>query len=191
MVTLNKIYTRTGDKGTTALGNGERIEKFDLRVIAYGSVDELNSNVGLAVQYANESLIQDLQKIQNDLFDLGADFCKPISESKNETSISELRISSNQVMRLEQQIDALNESLDPLKSFVLPGGSLSASQLHLCRTVCRRAERYAVELASKEVINAEALKYLNRLSDWFFVAARSENENGNTDTLWVPGLNQQ
>ncbi len=191
MVILNKIYTRTGDKGTTALGNGERTEKFALRVTTYGSVDELNSNVGLATQYARESLLEDLKKIQNDLFDLGADLCKPILKSQNNTSVSELRISSNQVARLEQQIDILNAPLAPLKSFVLPGGSFSASQLHLCRTVCRRAERYAVELATKEEVNPESLKYLNRLSDWFFVVARSENENGKTDILWVPGLNQQ
>ena len=191
MVILNKIYTRTGDEGTTALGNGERTEKFALRVTAYGTVDELNSNVGLASQYARESLLEDLKKIQNDLFDLGADLCKPILKLQNNSNVSELRISSNQVSRLEQQIDVLNAPLAPLKSFVLPGGGFAASQLHLCRTVCRRAERYAVELASKEEVNQESLKYLNRLSDWFFVAARSENENGKTDTLWVPGLNQQ
>ena len=189
MVILNKIYTRTGDKGTTALGNGERTEKFALRVTTYGSVDELNSNVGLATQYARESLLEDLKKIQNDLFDLGADLCKPIIKSQNNTSVSELRISSNQVARLEQQIDILNAPLAPLKSFVLPGGSISASHLHVCRTVCRRAERYAVELASQELVNTEALKYINRLSDWFFVAARSENDNGKKDTLWVPGSN--
>ena len=191
MVILNKIYTRTGDQGMTALGNGQRTEKFALRVTTYGSVDELNSNVGLATQYAAKSLIKDLKKIQNDLFDLGADLCKPFVRSQNENTVSELRISSNQVLRLEQQIDILNASLAPLKSFVLPGGSLSASQLHLCRTVCRRAERYAVKLASEAEVNSESLKYLNRLSDWFFVAARSENENGKNDTLWVPGLNQE
>ena len=189
MVTLNKIYTKTGDEGTTALGNGKRTKKFSLRVITYGSVDELNSCIGLAIQYANPTLIPDLINIQNDLFDLGADLCKPFSEDHDKTKQSELRISSSQVERLEQQIDKMNVAIKPLKSFVLPGGSISASQLHVCRTVCRRAERYAVELASQELVNTEALKYINRLSDWFFVAARSENDNGKKDTLWVPGSN--
>ena len=189
MVTLNKIYTKTGDQGTTALGNGARIEKFSIRVTAYGTVDELNSFVGVATQYANPTLLPDLKDIQNDLFDLGADLCKPFSTDQSKTEVSELRISVSQVERLEQQIDKMNASLKPLKSFVLPGGSPSASQLHICRTVCRRAERYAVELAAIELINTEALKYLNRLSDWFFVAARTENECGKKDILWVPGSN--
>ena len=189
MVTLNKIYTKTGDTGTTALGNGKRIEKFSLRVTTYGTVDELNCTLGIARQHVNTSLLPNLINIQNDLFDLGADFCKPISKDQQKTETSELRISHSQVNRLEQQIDIMNAFLEPLKSFVLPGGSISASNLHLCRTVCRRAERYAVELASKELVNTEALKYLNRLSDWFFVAARCENENGRADTLWVPGSN--
>ena len=189
MVTLNKIYTKTGDAGTTALGNGARIEKFSLRVTTYGTVDELNSAVGVAAQYVESAVLKDLIKIQNDLFDLGADFCKPILTEHQEKKVSELRVSETQVNRLEEQIDIMNSSLQPLKSFVLPGGSIAASHLHLCRTICRRAERYAVELASKELINTESLKYLNRLSDWFFVAARCENDNGTTDTLWVPGSN--
>ena len=190
MVTLNKIYTKTGDEGHTSLGNGKRTEKYALRVTAYGSVDELNSNVGLAAQYTNATLSKELKKIQNDLFDLGADLCKPISSEINDKPVSELRILEAQVTRLEKEIDTMNSNLKPLKSFVLPGGCLSASHLHLCRTVCRRAERYTVELSSKEIINTETLKYLNRLSDWFFVAARCENENGETDTLWIPGSNQ-
>lgn len=191
MVTLNKIYTKTGDNGSTALGNGERTTKFSLRVNTYGTVDELNSNVGVAAHYASASLKPDLVKIQNDLFDLGADLCKPNIEKQSETNVVELRIVSSQVKRLEQQIDIMNESLRPLKSFVIPGGNLSACHLHLCRTVCRRAERFAVELATQEMINEECLKYLNRLSDWFFVSARRENENGKTDALWIPGSNQQ
>ncbi len=190
MVTLNKIYTKTGDKGKTALGNGERIDKFSIRVETYGSVDELNSNVGIAKQYARQSLLPNLINIQNDLFDLGADFCKPISQNQSGSEEIGLRISNSQVHRLEQEIDTMNSYLEPLKSFILPGGSICSSHLHLCRTVCRRAERYAVKLASKEIINPESLKYLNRLSDWFFVAARRENENGASDVLWVPGSNQ-
>jgi cob(I)alamin adenosyltransferase len=131
-----------------------------------------------------------LKEIQNDLFDLGADFCKPINADHQNPKKSDLRILSSQVHRLEQQIDKMNLSLQTLKSFILPGGSMSSSYLHLCRTVCRRAERYAVQLASHELINPESLKYLNRLSDWFFVAARLENQNGAKDTLWVPGFNQ-
>ena len=189
MVTLNKIYTKTGDEGTTSLGNGVRTEKFSLRVKTYGSIDEINSNVGVAAHYANKALQTNLKNIQNDLFDLGADFCNPILEDKNNIKTSELRVSYHQVKRIEQEIDLMNVSLEPLKSFVLPGGDIAACHLHLCRTVCRRAERYAVELASKELINSESLKYLNRLSDWFFVAARCQNNNGSTDILWVPGSN--
>ena len=190
MVTLNKIYTKTGDKGTTALGDGKRIDKFSLRVTTYGTVDELNSTVGLATQFTSDLVLISLKEIQNDLFDLGADFCKPIPSDHGSQTVSDLRILSSQVYRLEKQIDQMNISLNPLKSFVLPGGSLSSSYLHLCRTVCRRAERYAVQLASQELINQESLKYLNRLSDWFFVTARFENQNGANDTLWVPGSNQ-
>ena len=190
MVTLSKIYTKTGDGGTTALGDGKRTDKFSLRVTTYGTVDELNSTVGLATLFASDHVLINLKKIQNDLFDLGADFCKPISTNPKSPKVTDLRILSSQVYRLEQQIDEMNLLLQTLKSFVLPGGSMSSSYLHLCRTVCRRAERYAVELASKELINQDSLKYLNRLSDWFFVTARLENQNGANDTLWVPGSNQ-
>jgi cob(I)alamin adenosyltransferase len=190
MVTLNKIYTKTGDGGTTALGDGNRTNKFSLRVTTYGTVDELNSTVGLATQFASDYVLTNLKKIQNDLFDLGADFCKPISLNPENKQATDLRILISQVDRLEKQIDEMNLSLQTLKSFVLPGGSISASHLHLCRTVCRRAERYAVQLGSQELINQDSLKYLNRLSDWFFVAARLENQNGANDTLWVPGSNQ-
>lgn len=187
MVRLNKIYTKTGDNGTTALGDGNRTKKFSLRVITYGTVDELNSNVGLARIYSSEELIPELKKIQNDLFDLGADLCNPSIKNNAPTNKTALRIVSIQVKRLEKQIDDMNGSLKPLTSFVLPGGEPSAAYLHLCRTVCRRSERYAVKLASKELVNPEALKYLNRLSDWFFVAARFENKLKNGDIHWIPG----
>lgn len=190
MVTLNKIYTKTGDSGTTALGDGKRTDKFSLRVTTYGTVDELNSAVGLAAQFASYDVSIKLKRIQNDLFDLGADFCKPFPEDVNGETVSDLRMLNSQVYDLEKQIDEMNLSLETLKSFVLPGGSISSSYLHLCRTICRRAERYAVELASQERINKESLKYLNRLSDWFFVTARLENQNGANDTLWVPGSNR-
>ena len=190
MVTLNKIYTKTGDLGTTSLGNGERKKKCDLRVVTYGNIDELNSAVGVSTQFASKNLLTDLIKIQQDLFDLGADFCSPIADTEVHNKTQKLRISNNQVSRIEKQIDMYNLDLEPLKSFVLPGGSLSASHLHICRTVCRRAERSAVELNAKELINQEALKYLNRLSDWFFVAARFENDKGTKDILWIPGVNR-
>ena len=190
MVTLNKIYTKTGDEGTTALGDGNRTDKFSLRVNTYGTVDELNSTVGLATQFASKSVLVNLKKIQNDLFDLGADLCKPISVETTIQKKSDLRILASQVIQLETQIDEMNSYLQTLKSFVLPGGSMSSSYLHLCRTVCRRAERYAVQLASEELVNQESIKYLNRLSDWFFVTARLENQNGENDTLWVPGSNR-
>ena len=190
MVTLNKIYTKTGDGGTTALGDGKRTDKFSLRVKTYGTVDELNSIVGMATQFASDSVLVNLKKIQNDLFDLGADFCKPIVVAIEEQKISDLRIMASQVLRLEKQIDEMNLCLQTLKSFILPGGSMSSSYLHLCRTVCRRAERHAVQLASQELVNQESLIYLNRLSDWFFVTARIENQNGENDILWVPGSNR-
>ena len=189
MVILNKIYTKTGDDGKTMLGNGERTVKFSVRVKTYGSVDELNSHIGVAIQHSSLDLRQDLESIQNDLFDLGADLCKPFSTQNKSAKKSELRISKSQVTWIEKRIDEINASLGTLKSFVLPGGSISASHLHVCRTVCRRAERYAVELASNEDVNSESLKYLNRLSDWFFVAARHENKKGKDDKLWVPGAN--
>jgi len=190
MVVLNKIYTRTGDKGETALGNGVRVSKDDTRVNAYGTVDETNAVVGLARQYANDEMDAALARIQNDLFDLGADFCRPDMAKDKDADYTPLRILDRQVDRLEAEIDAMNTKLAPLRSFVLPGGSALAANLHLCRTVSRRAERLAVTLASTEDINAAAVKYLNRLSDWFFVASRAANDNGSKDVLWVPGGNQ-
>lgn len=188
MVVLNKIYTRTGDKGDTALGNGARVPKYAPRVDAYGTVDELNAFLGVA-RLASVGTDMDvaLARIQNDLFDLGADLCRPEMEKDAEADYPPLRIIASQVTRLEQEIDAMNASLQPLRSFILPGGSVLAAQLHVCRTVSRRAERAAVELAARETVNPEAVRYLNRLSDWFFVAARSANDGGAGDVLWVPG----
>ncbi len=190
MVVLNKIYTKTGDAGETALGNGARVAKHSMRVSAYGTVDEVNATVGLARQHADGEIDKLLTLIQNDLFDLGADLCTPDLEKDAEAEYPPLRIASAQVMRLESEIDAMNERLDPLRSFILPGGSALAAQLHLCRTVCRRAERLTVELATMEAVNPEAVKYLNRLSDWFFVAGRIANDGGKSDVLWVPGANR-
>ncbi|KAB7614826.1 cob(I)yrinic acid a,c-diamide adenosyltransferase [Amylibacter sp. SFDW26] len=190
MVVLNKIYTRTGDKGETALGNGTRVAKDSARVDAYGTVDETNATVGLARQHADGDMDTALSRIQNDLFDLGADFCRPDMAKDKDAEYTPLRILPKQVDRLEAEIDAMNANLEPLRSFVLPGGSALAAQLHLCRTVSRRAERLAVTLAGQEDVNASAVKYLNRLSDWFFVASRVANNNGINDVLWVPGGNQ-
>jgi len=189
MVVLNKIYTRTGDAGETALGNGARVAKHSMRVNAYGTVDEVNATVGLARLKASGESDAALARIQNDLFDLGADLCRPDMERDAEAEYTPLRVSDAQVGRLEAEIDAMNADLEPLRSFVLPGGSDLAAYLHLCRTVARRAERYAVELATVESVNPAAVTYLNRLSDWFFVAARIANENGRADVLWVPGAN--
>lgn len=192
MVTLNKIYTRTGDAGETALGDGTRIAKFAPRVSAYGTVDEVNATVGLARLHTAESAEIDaaLARIQNDLFDLGADLCRPNMAKDGEAGYSVLRMTSGQVDRLEQEIDAWNAGLQPLKSFILPGGSALAAHLHLCRTICRRAERETVALAGVEEVNEHAVKYLNRLSDWFFVVGRVANEMGARDVLWVPGANR-
>lgn len=187
MVTLNKIYTRTGDKGTTALGNGDRVEKHDLRVTAYGTVDEANSTIGLARLHASGDMDDALARIQNDMFDIGADLCRPDIDKDAEAEYPPLRINAAQVDRLEEEIDAMNENLKPLKSFILPGGSPLAAHLHLCRTVSRRAERLASELAKDGDVNTAAVTYLNRLSDWFFVASRVANGNGADDVLWVPG----
>ena len=187
MVVLNRIYTRTGDAGETALGNGARVAKHALRVAAYGTVDEVNATLGLARLHAAEGLDAGLARIQNDLFDLGADLCTPDIENDATAQRPRLRVVAAQVARLEQEIDAMNADLQPLRSFVLPGGSALAAHLHLCRTVCRRAERGVVELASTETVNDEAVRYLNRLSDWFFVAARVANQGGRADVLWVPG----
>ena len=190
MVVLNKIYTRTGDKGDTALGNGTRVAKHDARVNAYGTSDELNAFIGVARLEAEGEMDDALSRIQNDLFDLGADLCRPEMEKDAEADYPPLRIAQSQVDRLEAEIDVMNQALQPLRSFILPGGSRLAAHLHVCRTVARRAERLAVELADAEPVNPVAVRYLNRLSDWFFVAARVANENGRTDILWVPGKNR-
>lgn len=191
MVVLNKIYTRTGDKGETALGDGSRVAKHDLRVDAYGTVDELNATVGLARLYVeDEDTDKALARIQNDLFDLGADLCRPQSPADASAEYPPLRVESGLVGRLEQEIDAMNGKLQPLRSFVLPGGSPLSAHLHQCRTVARRAERLVVRLAGDEVVTPAAVTYLNRLSDWFFVAARAANDFGQADVLWVPGANR-
>ena len=190
MVVLNRIYTRTGDAGDTALGNGVRVAKHSLRVTAYGTVDELNATLGLARLHAEGEMDGWLAQIQNDLFDLGADLCRPDMAKDAEAGYTPLRMVDTQVIRLETQIDAMNARLSPLRSFILPGGSALAAHLHLCRTVARRAERHAVALAGEEEVNAVAVKYLNRASDWFFVAARIANDDGRADVLWVPGANR-
>ncbi|PWG18708.1 cob(I)yrinic acid a,c-diamide adenosyltransferase [Salibaculum griseiflavum] len=190
MVVLNKIYTKTGDAGETALGNGARVAKHSMRVIAYGTVDETNATVGMARQHADGELDALLGLIQNDLFDLGADLCRPDMEKDAEAEYPPLRVSDSQVTRLEAEIDTMNGKLQPLRSFILPGGSALAAHLHVCRTVSRRAERLAVELATMETVNPAAVKYLNRLSDWFFVAARIANNDGHDDVLWQPGANR-
>ena len=188
MVVLSKIYTKTGDAGETALGNGARVAKHSTRVSAYGTVYETNATVGLARQHATGDMDAALARISNDLFDLGADLCTPDMHMDATLSYTPLRMISGQVDRLEREIDAMNDKLTPLRSFILPGGSALAAHLHLCRTVCRRAERLVVELATMEEVNNDAVKYLNRLSDWFFVAGRIANNDGKDDVLWVPGL---
>lgn len=190
MVVLNKIYTKTGDAGETALGNGARVAKHSMRVTAYGTVDETNATVGMARLHAGDDLDSKLAAIQNDLFDLGADLCRPDMEKDADAEYPPLRVSDTQVTRLENEIDTMNAKLTPLRSFILPGGSKLAAHLHLCRTVSRRAERLSVELATMEAVNPAAVKYLNRLSDWFFVASRIANNNGEDDVLWVPGANR-
>jgi cob(I)alamin adenosyltransferase len=190
MVVLNRIYTRTGDAGDTALGNGVRVAKFDLRVTAYGTVDETNATIGLARLHAEGAIDEALGRVQNDLFDLGADLCRPEMEKDADAPYPPLRVAAAQVERLESEIDAWNARLAPLRSFILPGGTPLAASLHLCRTVCRRAERCTVELAAQEAINPAALRYLNRLSDWFFVLGRVANDDGSDDVLWVPGANR-
>ena len=192
MVKLNKIYTRTGDNGTTGLVAGPRRKKHDLRVESYGEVDEANSCVGLARQHlaGHPSLDRMLLRIQNDLFDLGADLAAP--ETGEKLAYEPLRIVQAQVDRLEREIDRLNADLEPLRSFVLPGGTPAAAALHLARTVARRAERRIVALQDSEgeTVSAAAVAYINRLSDFLFVAARWVNDKGRTDILWVPGQNR-
>lgn len=193
MVVLNRIYTRTGDAGTTALGTGERLPKHALRISAYGTVDETNAAIGMARVHlgdAHAKVDAMLVRIQNDLFDLGADLCVPDRGEK--PSYEPLRIAQSQVDRLEREIDEMNAELKPLRSFVLPGGSPGAAALHVARTVSRRAERLMVELAGSpdEPVSGEALKYINRLSDFLFVASRFVNDKGAADVLWVPGQNR-
>lgn len=188
MVTLTKIYTRGGDGGETSLGSGARVKKHDLRVAAYGTTDEANGVIGLARLHTTGEDDAMLARIQNDLFDLGADLCTP--EDGGKRSAGALRIVDAQVDRLETEIDAMNADLAPLTSFVLPGGKPGAAYLHLARTVVRRAERLMTELAETDPINAAAVKYVNRLSDHLFVLARRLNDNGADDVLWQPGANR-
>jgi cob(I)alamin adenosyltransferase len=190
MVVLNKIYTRTGDAGETALGNGARVAKHSQRVTAYGTVDELNAVMGMARLHATDDMAAAMARIQNDLFDLGADLCTPNMERDAEAEYPPLRMIPEQVTRLESEIDAMNADLQPLRSFILPGGTPLAAHFHMCRTVARRAERETISLAAIESVNESAVKYLNRLSDWFFVAGRVANNNGADDILWVPGANR-
>ena len=187
MVVLNRIYTRTGDDGSTALGTGERRPKYDLRVEAYGTVDEVNAVIGIARLHAVAEVDAMLGRIQNDLFDLGADLCIPEASRRSEGA---LRIAESQVERLEREIDGMNAELAPLTSFVLSGGTPGAAYLHLARTIVRRAERLMVELAQSEAVSPAALKFINRLSDHLFVAARYVNDKGAKDVLWQPGANR-
>lgn len=193
MVVLNRIYTKTGDAGTTALGTGERVPKTSPRIAAYGTVDETNAVIGVArTQLAGAEPDVDamLLRVQNDLFDLGADLCVPDKGQK--LPYEPLRIADTQVARLESEIDQMNSELEPLRSFILPGGSPAGAALHVARTVSRRAERKMVELAAlpDEPVSAAALKYINRLSDFLFVASRYVNNRGKGDILWVPGKNR-
>jgi cob(I)alamin adenosyltransferase len=187
VVKLTRIYTRGGDKGQTSLGDGARVEKDDPRVAAFGTVDEANACIGLARLHSagQDEIDAMLMRMQNDLFDLGADLCTP--ESQEPPKYEPLRILAKQVERLEREIDHMNGQLEPLNSFILPGGSALAAYLHLARTVARRAEREMVKLARIEDINPEAMKYINRVSDHLFVLARYANQRGKADILWVPG----
>jgi cob(I)alamin adenosyltransferase len=192
MVVLNKIYTRTGDDGTTALGTGERRKKYDLRVAAYGTLDELNAVIGIARLHTRDehAIHGALFRIQNDLFDLGADLTTP-GKGKGPGG-ARLTVTAAQVAWLEKEIDRLNTDMQPLKSFILPGGFEAAAYLHLARTVCRRAERIIVELKDQvgESVTPEIIQYVNRLSDYLFVAARYANDKGAADILWTPGQNR-
>jgi cob(I)alamin adenosyltransferase len=185
---LDKIYTRTGDEGKTSLGDGSRLPKFHLRVTAYGSIDEANSVIGVANLHVNDADVhQLLQHIQNDLFDVGADLCRP---ERQRTDSQPLRVTDEQVTWLETKIDHFNAGLAPLDSFVLPGGSAASAHLHHARTVTRRAERDVIRLASEEPVNPAVIRYINRLSDLLFVLARFLNANGAEDVRWQPGLNR-
>ena len=187
MVTLTRIYTRGGDQGRTSLGDGSRVAKHAGRVAAYGTVDEANATIGMARLHAEGDADAMLLRIQNDLFDLGADLCRP-GDDFDDAKL--LRIRESQVERLEREIDAMNAELSPLNSFVLPGGTAAATHLHLARTVVRRAERLVVELTEAEAVNPAAIRYLNRLSDHLFVLSRWLNDKGAADLLWVPGANR-
>ena len=188
MVKLNKIYTRTGDDGSTGLVDGSRLSKDSLRVAAYGDVDETNSVIGLVrLQLENQRLDAMLARIQNELFDLGADLATPLPKDGEADAEYALRVVPEQTTRLETELDALNDDMEPLKSFVLPGGHPPAAYLHQARTVARRAERTMVALSQESAVNPEALRYINRLSDFLFVAARWCNDQGEADVLWVPG----
>ncbi len=191
MVVLNRIYTKGGDQGETSLGDGARVPKYALRIAAIGAVDEANAAIGLARLHTKGEADQMLARIQNDLFDLGADLCLPEEGRKQpEQKGPPLRVAESQVERLEREIDAMNAELSPLRSFVLPGGAPAAAYLHLARTIVRRAERLMVELAQAEKLGAPALKYANRLSDHLFVMARHLNNKGAADVLWTPGQNR-
>jgi cob(I)alamin adenosyltransferase len=194
MVVLNRIYTRTGDDGTTALGTGERRKKYDLRIACYGTIDETNAAIGVVRLHITQDAEIDamLGRIQNDLFDLGADLCLPATGKGKGPDGARLTVTEAQVTRLEAEIDRLNAGLAPLRSFVLPGGTPAAAHLHVARTVCRRAERMMAELADQagEEVSPVALKYANRLSDFLFVASRYANQNGAGDVLWLPGQNR-
>ena len=191
MVRLDKIYTRGGDKGETSLSDGSRVAKYDLRVTTYGTVDEANAHIGLARQDIDSKIAAILSRIQNDLFDLGADLSRPIQSG---SSGKELRIIQSQIDRLEIEIDEINEPLNALTSFILPGGKGSASHLHVARTVIRRAERLITKLIMEDgnldQTNPLAAVYLNRLSDLLFVLSRRINDNGAADVLWEPGENR-
>ncbi|MEQ8557833.1 MAG: cob(I)yrinic acid a,c-diamide adenosyltransferase [Henriciella sp.] len=190
MVKLDKIYTKTGDKGKTRLATGEPADKWHPRVVAYGGVDEVNAALGVAAHAAEGDLAEAIHRIQNDLFDLGADLATP--DRGRDLGWEPLRIVAAQVERLEREIDAMNAEIPPLDSFVLPGGSLLAAQLHVARATCRRAERDVARLSGleEEAVSAPALAYINRLSDWLFVACRAANNNGADDIKWVPGANR-
>jgi cob(I)alamin adenosyltransferase len=195
MVKLTRIYTRGGDKGETSLGDGARVAKHDPRVAAYGTVDEANATIGLARLHSEGALDDILARVQNDLFDLGADLCRPEGDDEGDDEGGDearapLRVSEAQVVRLEAEIDEINAKLAPLDSFLLPGGTPAAAALHLARTVARRAEREITALAQAETVNPQAVRYINRLSDLLFVLARHANDDGAKDVLWEPGANR-
>ncbi|MEM9670574.1 MAG: cob(I)yrinic acid a,c-diamide adenosyltransferase [Pseudomonadota bacterium] len=190
MVKLDKIYTKAGDKGKTRLSTGQPVEKWHPRVAAYGAVDEVNAALGIAALHVGDEMLAAIRRIQNDLFDLGADLATP--DTGKDLGWEPLRVIASQVERLEVEIDHMNTDLQPLDSFILPGGTPLAAQLHVARTTCRRAERHVAELSNteNEKVSAEALSYINRLSDWLFVAGRIANANGADDVKWVPGANR-